>query len=262
MEKVIEIKKLNKSFITEQKQEINALKNIGLDIKDHEFICILGPSGSGKSTLLRLMAGLIKPTTGSINVMGSPLTKPIAKAGFVFQEYSLMPWKNILDNVSFGLELRKYTKQQRYEIAEDILAKFGLKDFIKSFPHELSGGMKQRAAIARAMAISPKILYMDEPFGALDAYTRFQMQKELIGFWLKEKRTIVFVTHSVEEAIFLGTRVIIMSPRPGEIVADYNIDLSYPRNRWNEKFGSYFENIMDLMNKISENEEPRKVEVV
>lgn len=262
MENIIEIKGLNKSFITEKKQEINALKNIDIAIKDQEFICILGPSGSGKSTLLRLMEGLIKPTTGSINVMGKPLTNPIPESGFVFQEYSLMPWRNIIDNVSFGLELRKYTKKQRYKIAEDILSKFGLKEFIKSFPYELSGGMKQRAAIARAMATSPKILYMDEPFGALDAYTRFQMQKELIEFWLKEKRTIVFVTHSVEEAIFLGTRVIIMSPRPGEIIADYNVDLSYPRNRWNEEFGSYFENIMNLMNKISEVQVPRRCEVI
>lgn len=251
MENVIEIKELNKSFITEKKQEVNALRNINLDIKDQEFVCILGPSGSGKSTLLRLISGLIKPTTGTINVMGESLGKPIQQAGFVFQEYSLMPWRNIVDNVSFGLELRGYKKEERYRIAEDILTKFGLKEFTKSFPYELSGGMKQRAAIARAMATYPRILYMDEPFGALDAYTRLQMQRDLIEFWLEEKRTIVFVTHSVEEAIFLGTRVIMMSPRPGEIIADYNIDLPYPRNRWNEEFGNYFDTIIDLMNEIS-----------
>lgn len=252
MENVIEIEELNKLFVTEKKQKINALRNINLDIKNQEFICILGPSGSGKSTLLRLMAGLIKPTMGSIKVMGKPITKPITESGFVFQEYSLMPWRNIVDNVSFGLELRKYTRKERYKIAEKILTKFGLKEFTKSFPYELSGGMKQRAAIARAMATSPKILYMDEPFGALDAYTRFQMQKDLIEFWLNEKRTIVFVTHSVEEAVFLGTRVVIMSPRPGEIVEDYKIDLDYPRNRWNEDFGGYFKTIMKLMNEMSE----------
>lgn len=251
MKNVIEIKGVNKLFLTDKKQEVKALKNINLDIKDQEFVCILGPSGSGKSTLLRLMEGLIDPTTGSINVMGSPLTKPIPEAGFVFQEYSLMPWRNIIDNVSFGLELREYSRKDRYKIAEDILTRFGLKEFTKSFPYELSGGMKQRAAIARAIATSPKILYMDEPFGALDAYTRFQMQKDLIEFWLEEKRTIVFVTHSVEEAVFLGTRVIIMSPRPGEIIADYNIDLSYPRDRWNKEFGKKFQTIMDIMNDIS-----------
>ncbi len=251
MKNVIEIKGVNKLFLTDKKQEVKALKNINLDIKDQEFVCILGPSGSGKSTLLRLMEGLIDPTTGSINVMGSPLTKPIPEAGFVFQEYSLMPWRNIIDNVSFGLELREYSRKDRYKIAEDILTRFGLKEFTKSFPYELSGGMKQRAAIARAMATSPKILYMDEPFGALDAYTRFQMQKDLIEFWLEEKRTIVFVTHSVEEAVFLGTRVIIMSPRPGEIIADYNIGLSYPRDRWNKEFGKKFQTIMDIMNDIS-----------
>ncbi|SKC84307.1 ABC transporter ATP-binding protein [Maledivibacter halophilus] len=262
MENIIEIKGLNKRFITEKKQEVNALRNINLNIKDQEFICILGPSGSGKSTLLRLMAGLIKPTTGSINVMGKAITRPILESGFVFQEYSLMPWRNIIDNVAFGLELRKYSKIERYKIAEDILIKFGLKDFTRSFPYELSGGMKQRAAIARAIATYPKILYMDEPFGALDAYTRFQMQKDLIEFWLKEKRTIVFVTHSVEEAVFLGTRVIIMSPRPGEIIADDNIDLDYPRNRWNEEFGSYFKVIMDLMNEVSEGKEIGKGRVI
>lgn len=247
MENIIEIKQLKKTFISEKKQKVDALNNINLEIKEQEFVCLIGPSGSGKSTLLRLMAGLINPSEGRIDVMGKELKEPIKEAGMVFQEYSLMPWRNIIDNVAFGLELRRISKKKRYEVVENILKRFGLEGFNNSFPYELSGGMKQRAAIARAIANSPKILYMDEPFGALDAHTRFKMQKDLINFWLEDKRTIVFVTHSVEEAVFLGTRIIVMSSRPGEIIGDFKIDLPYPRNRWNEKFGKYFKELMGLM---------------
>lgn len=252
MKKIIEIKDLYKVFISENQQEVHALESINLDIYEHDFICLIGPSGSGKSTLLRLMEGLIFPTEGTIKVMGKPVTGPIPDAGMVFQEYSLMPWRNIIDNVSFGLELRKVPKKERYKISEKILERFGLIEFTHNFPYELSGGMKQRAAIARSIATSPDILFMDEPFGALDAYTRFQMQQDLIKFWLEEKRTIIFVTHSVEEAVFLGTKVILMSPRPGKIAKEYCIDLPYPRNRFNEAFGEYFQDIMDMMNSVNE----------
>ncbi len=248
MDNIVEINGLSKIFVSEKKQAVQALRDVNLDIKDQEFVCLIGPSGSGKSTLLRLMEGLITPTTGTIKVMNKPLKGPIPEAAMVFQEYSLFPWRNIIDNVALGLELRKVPKNKRYEIAGKILERFGIEDFYSSFPHELSGGMKQRAAIARAIAISPQILYMDEPFGALDAFTRFKMQKGLISFWLEEKRTIVFVTHSVEEAVFLGTRVIAMSSRPGRIIGDYKIDLPYPRDRWNEEFGTYFKELMTLMN--------------
>ncbi len=249
---IISVRNLSKTFLTEKKQSVHALKDIDIEIKEQEFVCILGPSGSGKSTLLRIMEGLESPSEGEISVMGKELKEPVLEAGMVFQEYSLMPWRNIIDNVSFGLELRRVPKKERHERAGEILEKFGLRDFKHSFPHELSGGMKQRAAIARSIATSPKILYMDEPFGALDAYTRFQMQKDLIEFWLEDKRTIVFVTHSVEEAVFLGTRVIMMSARPGMIAGDFQIDIEYPRDRWNPKFGEYFETLMELMNKVNE----------
>ncbi len=248
MNTLIKINELNKVFISEKKQEVKALEDIDININEHEFVCLIGPSGSGKSTLLRLMEGLIRPTQGSIEVMGKSLKGPILEAGMVFQEYSLMPWRTIIDNVAFGLELRKVSKKERYEKAKKILGQFGLEEFYDSYPYELSGGMKQRAAIARAIAVSPKILYMDEPFGALDAFTRFQMQKDLISFWLDDRRTIVFVTHSVEEAVFLGTRVIVMSNRPGRVIGDYSIDLPYPRDRWNENFGRYFKKLMNLIN--------------
>lgn len=249
---IIEIKNLSKVFVSESKKEVLALKNIDLTIEDQEFICIIGPSGSGKSTLLRLMEGLIVPTEGSVKVLGKKVEKPVDQASMVFQEYSLMPWRNVIDNVSFGLEIRKVKKEERYKRAEKILASFGLDEFINSYPYELSGGMRQRVAIARAIVTSPLILFMDEPFGALDAYTRFQMQKELIEFWLSEKRTVIFVTHSVEEAIFLGTKVILMSPRPGEIANIYDIDLNYPRDRFDGKFGEIFEEIMENMEKVNE----------
>lgn len=251
MDNIIEVKNLSKVFTTEEKREVFALNNISLNIEEREFVCILGPSGSGKSTLLRLLEGLEIPTEGEIKVMGKDVKGPLPECGMVFQEYSLMPWKNIISNVTFGLELRKVGKKERIQIAEKILGKFGLGDFTKSFPHELSGGMKQRAAIARAMATSPRILYMDEPFGALDAYTRFQMQKDLIEFWLEEKRTIVFVTHSVEEAIFLGTRIVMMSPRPGEIAEEYTVELPYPRDRWDPEFGDHFKCIMNKLDELS-----------
>lgn len=251
MKKILEIKNLNKTFISEAGQQVHALKDINLDIYEQEFICIIGPSGSGKSTLLRLMEGLIFPTEGTINVYNNPVIGPLSQAGMVFQEYSLMPWRNIIDNVAFGLELRGVSKQERYDACKKILERFGLMDFLYSFPYELSGGMKQRAAIARSIATSPLILFMDEPFGALDAYTRFQMQEDLIKFWLEEKRTIIFVTHSVEEAIFLGTKVILMSPRPGEIAKNYDIDLPYPRNRFDKNFETYFKDIMENMNAVN-----------
>lgn len=247
MKEIIKIKGLNKTFITEAGQRVNALKNIDLSINEHEFVCLLGPSGSGKSTLLRILAGLERPTNGEVLVMDKLVQKPIEDAGMVFQEYSLMPWRNIIDNVAFGLEIKGINKKERYKIADGILERFGLGEFKQSFPYELSGGMQQRAAIGRAIANSPKILYMDEPFGALDAYTRYKMQEDLVGFWLEEKRTIIFVTHSVEEAILLGTRVMVMSHRPGEIIADFKINLTYPRNRWDKDFGRHFEDLMDFM---------------
>ncbi len=247
MDNVIKTINLSKDYLTEKGQKIEVLKDINLTIEKQEFVCILGPSGSGKSTLLRLICGLEKATKGDILVLDKPINKPIKETGMVFQEYSLMPWRNLIDNVAFGLEIKKIKKKERYKIASKILEGFGLGAFKESFPHELSGGMQQRAAIARSIATSPQILYMDEPFGALDAYTRYNMQEELVDFWLGEKRTVLFVTHSVEEAILLGTRIIVIGDKPGRIVEDFKIDLDYPRNRWGEDFGSYFSRLMKLM---------------
>ncbi|NLL17940.1 MAG: ABC transporter ATP-binding protein [Clostridia bacterium] len=249
---LITIRNLYKVFITETGQEVKALEDINLTVGEDDFVCVIGPSGSGKSTLLRLMEGLLPPTAGEIRAMGKVVTRPLPEASMVFQEYSLMPWRKIIDNVAFGLEVRGVPKKRRHEIASNILRRFGLRDFMFSYPYELSGGMQQRAAIARALATSPLILFMDEPFGALDAFTRFQMQQELMEFWLEETRAVVFVTHSVEEAIYLGKRVVLMSPRPGKIAQEYHIDLPYPRDRFDSNFRSYFEQIMDHMNRVNE----------
>lgn len=248
MKGIIKTDELCKTFYSEKGREIKALDNINIEIEDREFVCILGPSGSGKSTLLRLMAGLDRASSGSIKIYGKEIRKPIEEVGMVFQEYSLFPWRTVKDNIAFGLELKRVKKKERYEKSINILKEFGLEDFQDSYPYELSGGMRQRVAIAKAMVDSPSILFMDEPFGALDAQTRFQMQLELIDFWIDKKRTIVFVTHSIEEAIFLGSRVIVMSDRPGKVLDDFEIDLDYPRNRWDKNFEDYFEKLMQLVN--------------
>ncbi len=248
LNQIIKLKGINKTFSSQNNSSIKALKNINLNIADNEFVCLIGPSGSGKSTLLRLMAGLVQPTKGKLEVMGRNIKKPIKEAAMVFQQYSLLPWRNIIENVAFGLEIRGVDKEKRYKIADNILEKFGLKGFNKSYPYELSGGMKQRVAIAKAIAISPEIIYMDEPFGALDAFTRTKMQNSFKEYWIEDKKTIVFVTHSVEEAVFLGTRVIVMSARPGRIIGDFEIDLPYDRDKWNSEFGQYVKKFTKLIN--------------
>lgn len=244
---ILELENVGKTFHSERGQEITALEDIDLSIDEEEFVCILGPSGCGKSTLLRMMAGLEKPTSGTILALDKPVVNPIPEAQMVFQEYSLMPWRDVLSNVELGLEMRHVPKAERRKKAKEMLETFGLGDFTKSFPYELSGGMQQRVAIARAMATDPTILYMDEPFGALDANTRYRMQQELHSFWVSAPRTVVFVTHSVEEALFLGTRVLIMSGRPGKVIQDIKVRLPFPRNRWSPEFGELFQQVMENM---------------
>lgn len=241
---VIELQKIKKEYVTERGKKILALDGIDLSIEPQEFVCLLGPSGCGKSTLLRMIAGLDFPTEGTLSVLKQQVKKPIPEAQMVFQEYSLMPWRDVLENVEMALELRGESSEKRRVKAMEMLEMFGLGEFVKSFPYELSGGMQQRVAIARAMAADPQILYMDEPFGALDAHTRYQMQQELLNFWLSARKTVVFVTHSIEEALFLGTRIIVMSGHPGKILRDMKITLPYPRDRWSPEFGKLFQMIM------------------
>ncbi|MDP1444322.1 ABC transporter ATP-binding protein [Acinetobacter schindleri] len=194
-----------------------AVENVTLDIQQGEFVSIVGPSGCGKSTLLDLIAGLTKPSSGQILLSGKQITQPGLDRGIVFQQYALYPWLTALENIEFGLEAKGVDKQTRREKAEYYLKLVGLAGFEKHYPNELSGGMKQRVAIARSLAYEPEILLMDEPFAALDAQTRETLQEELIKIWQSSKKTIVFITHSIDEAIFLSQRVAIMTSRPGRI---------------------------------------------
>ena len=209
-----------------------ALNGVDMDIYDNEFICVVGPSGCGKSTLLNIIAGLHEPTSGEVLVDGVKVEGTGVDRGVVFQQYALFPWLTVKKNVEFGLKLKKdLTPQQREEIAMKYIKMVGLEKFVNAYPKELSGGMKQRVAIARAYAVNPSLLLMDEPFGALDAQTRTQLQTELLKTWEEEKKTCFFITHDVEEAILLASRVVVMSARPGRIKEVIDIDIPYPRTQ-------------------------------
>ncbi len=227
---LLEIKSVSKVFDVDGKA-MEVLRDIDMSIDEGEFVCFIGPSGCGKTTLLRIIAGLEMPTAGVVLLDGSPIKGPGPERGMVFQEYSLFPWRTVLDNVAFGPEIRGMSKDERYRLARQYLKMVGLERFESRYPHELSGGMKQRVAIARALVNDPKALLMDEPFGALDAQTRNVMQSELLKIWEEEKKTVIFVTHSVDEAIYLGDRIVVFSSRPGRVKEIINIDLPRPRNR-------------------------------
>lgn len=210
---------------------ITALNGVSLDIKEKEFVCVVGPSGCGKSTLLNIIAGLLNATSGSVFVDGKEVDGPGMERGVVFQQYALFPWLTVLKNVEFGLKLKGMNDQQAEAAAMKYIKMVDLEPFAGSFPKELSGGMKQRVAIARAYAVNPQVLLMDEPFGALDAQTRTQLQTELLETWEKEMKTCFFITHDVEEAIILSQRVVIMSARPGRIKEIVPVDIPYPRTQ-------------------------------
>lgn len=224
------LKNVSRKFSSKDNM-VNALDMVNFEVKDEEFICILGPSGCGKTTLLRIIAGLDMPTSGDILLDGARVEKPGRDRGMVFQDYSLFPWRTVLDNIAFGPEVMGVDKKERYENAREYLELLGLEKFEKSFPYELSGGMRQRIAIVRALINNPKLLLMDEPFGALDAQTRNIMQFELLRIWEKNHKTILFVTHSVDEAVYLADRIFVMSARPGTLKEIFNIDLVRPRIR-------------------------------
>ncbi|MBA1341541.1 MAG: Trehalose/maltose import ATP-binding protein MalK [ANME-2 cluster archaeon] len=228
---MLSIKNLNKIYHTEEGDEVVALSDINLYVADKEFVCFIGPSGCGKTTLLRIIAGLEKPDSGTLTVNKEPITGPGPDRGMVFQEYSLFPWRTVLKNITFSLELKKIQKSEREKIAREFLELVGLLEFADSYPHELSGGMKQRVAIARAMVNDPDVLLMDEPFGAVDAQTRNRLQHELLNIWEKKKKTVLFITHSVDEAVFLADKVVVFTARPGRVKEVINVDLPRPRER-------------------------------
>ena len=207
-----------------------AVETTTIDIRAGEFVCILGPSGCGKSTLLNAIAGYVTPTTGQITLDGEKITKPGPDRGMVFQQYSLLPWKTVYENVAFGPKMAGHGRVKAGSVANTFLELVGLKKFGDRYPAELSGGMQQRVGIARALANNPSVLLMDEPFGALDAQTRLMMQESLLDIWREFGTTVVFVTHDVDEAVFLADRVLIMSAAPGRIIEEVTIDLLRPRD--------------------------------
>ncbi|MFN4934244.1 ABC transporter ATP-binding protein [Bradyrhizobium sp.] len=207
-----------------------ALEPVALTIGNNDFVTILGPSGCGKSTLLRIVAGLDHPTSGKVRLDGREVTGPGADRGMVFQSYTLFPWLTVRENIAFGLRERGMPEDKRNAVADRFIQQIGLNGFENHWPKQLSGGMQQRCAIARALANDPKILLLDEPFGALDNQTRVLMQEMLLGIWERDQKTVLFVTHDIEEAIVLGSRVLVMSARPGRIKADIKIALPHPRS--------------------------------
>ena len=218
-------------FDTVANDNVVALDDISLAIRPHQFVSVIGPSGCGKSTFLRLVAGLDRPTAGEIVVSGRKVTGPGADRGMVFQEYALLPWKTTAANIEFGPRLKKLPKDEREAITRRFVELVGLKGFENKYPHQLSGGMRQRAAVARVLANNPTVLLMDEPFAAVDAMTRQRLQEELTAITTQERTTVLFITHAIEEAVFLSDRVVALSGRPGRIVADLAIELPRPR-RW------------------------------
>ena len=228
---MISIEGLSKSFETQRRTSHLALADISLDVAEGEFVSILGPSGCGKSTLLYIVGGFVQPTAGTVAVNGAPVTGPGPDRGPVFQEFALFPWKTVLGNVMYGLIEQGVPRAEAEAKARALIALVHLTGYESFYPKELSGGMKQRVAIARTLAYGPSILLMDEPFGALDAHTRTGLQHELLEIWERDRKTVLFVTHSVEEAVFLSDRVVVLTRSPGRIKAQVDIDLPRPRRR-------------------------------
>ena len=243
--RVLEFDKVTKSFAKTDSNEItDALAEVNLTIQPGEFVSIVGTSGCGKSTILRLIAGLIRPTTGEIRLGGKPIVGAGPDRGMVFQKATLFPWLTVEKNVSFSLRMQK---KQDKELVEHMLKMVGLEDFRKDYPHQLSGGMAQRVALVRSLINHPDILLLDEPLGALDAFTRMNMQDEILNIWREQKQTVVMVTHDVEEAIYMGTRVLVMEPRPGRVKADIPIELAEPKQRDSEEFQAYRNRILKML---------------
>jgi NitT/TauT family transport system ATP-binding protein len=224
----VTIEKLSKKYSSKSSGECLALQDLSLTIKKGEFFALLGPSGCGKSTLLHIIGGL-NSASGTILINGEPVKGPGLNRGIVFQEYALFPWLTVIENVAFGLKMKGVPKKERLQVARENLALVGLSGFEKHYPEQLSGGMKQRTAIARVLAYDPEVLLMDEPFAALDAQTREILQGELLRIWEKTNKTIIFVTHSIEEAVFLAQRVAVITARPGRIKKIVDIPLPIPR---------------------------------
>jgi NitT/TauT family transport system ATP-binding protein len=257
---MVEIEGVSKSFqktVKNNSTELKALANVNLSIRENEFVSIIGPSGCGKTTLLKIIDGLIPCDGGTIAINGKQVTRPGPDRAVVFQTFALLPWRTVLANVEFSLELRHMPKEERTNTARDYLKRVGLADFENHYPHELSGGMQQRAGLARALAVNPMILLMDEPFGSVDAQTRQLLQEELLELWQRERKTVIFVTHSMDEAVYLSDRVVVMTPRPGKVAEVLDVPLPRPRLadevRRDPKFVDLTNYIWDSLKKAMDN---------
>lgn len=251
----IRIENVSKSFQNADGTVINALNDVNLSVKPGSFISLIGPSGCGKTTLLRAVAGLNLADGGTIYLDGEPVKKPGHDRGFAFQQANLYPWLSIEKNIAFGLKARGIYKEKKREVAEYI-EMVGLKGFENSYPHQLSGGMNQRASLARALVGHPKVLLLDEPLGALDAFTRMNMQDEILRIWKEQKMTMIMVTHDVDEAVYLSDQVVIMTPRPAKIQQVIDIELGRPRARGSNDFLKYRTKILEILNYAGEKREP------
>ena len=247
----IHIENAGKTFI-ENGQEFTALSGVNLDIEKGEFICLLGPSGCGKSTLLNAIAGFDLVNHGSVQIDGKEVTSPSTNNVTIFQNYGLLPWRSVEKNVELGLEAKGIDKETRKKIVEKYISLVKLDGFERSFPRQLSGGMKQRVAIARALAVEPDIIFMDEPFGALDAITRMKLQDDILDVCKSEKKTIIFVTHDIEEAVYLADRIVVMTPNPGKVKGVITVPLHHFRDRTSGDFLLVRDKIFDLLNMKTE----------
>jgi NitT/TauT family transport system ATP-binding protein len=274
-EALISIKRVHKEYKVEKGANVNALNGVTLDIEKNEFVCVVGPSGCGKTTLLNIIAGLETFDSGSVSMHGQPIVGPAPERGVIFQQYALFPWMTVRKNIEYGLKfickpvqveqtdasgkkeivtvMQKFTTEEKRRLSDHYIKMVNLSGFENSFPKALSGGMKQRVAIARGYALNPEVLLMDEPFGALDAQTRAQLQEDLLKTWEKEKKTVFFITHDVDEAVLLASKVVIMSARPGQIKEIVDIDLPYPRTqatKLEEGFMRYKNYVWDTVYKM------------